>query len=162
MFIVTKFCGFRKESGARLMPSSGMSFRLIRHADEPWSRASAFVEYSTALHNGSLATNFMLISAERRRLSRWYESCFYSPTGSFRYVHFIFNFNFLIEHICIWPAATQTHKHKYTHTHTHTGSYTRPFFRAGSIGFWFPFHRLRPDAGGRRHVRFSNMRKLHA
>lgn len=118
MFIVTKFCGFRKESGARLMASSGMSFGLIRNADEPWSRASAFVEYSTALHNGSLATNFMLISTERPRLSCWYESCFYSPTGSFRYVHFNFNFvfSFYVEHICIWPAATHTHTHTLGHT----------------------------------------------
>lgn len=152
MFIVTKFCGFRKESGARLIASSGMSFGLIRNADEPWSRASAFVEYSTALHNGSLATNFMLISTEMPRLSCWYESCFYSPTGSFRYVHFNFNFvfSFHIEHICIWPAATQTHTN--THTVSYTRSIKRPFFRAGSIGFWFPFLRLRPDAGGIRRV----------
>lgn len=112
-----------------------------------------------ALHNASLASNFMLISAERMlrgcRTSVELTSAaaptiqtaaiftaWQAHSAQFHF-HFNFNFNlnlnFYIEHICIWPAATHTHNtHSYTLTHTYILAVVqRPFLCAGCIGFCF-------------------------
>lgn len=136
---------------------------VIRNADadEPWSRVRVCVHsLSTrrALHNGSLATNFMLISAED-------ESCFYSPTGSFRLCSFQFRFQFQFlygAHLHLACCHANTHTQAHTHTLWASDSH---FSGLVLLVFGFPFdeHGQMQAAGGVcSHVRFPNMRKLHA